>query len=77
MFLLQDTRKTGKGDIVKQCLDLEHDGIENKISKEKIIFTSQFDITLCTMLATQCSLSLDKKVVCDSQGNTLSRGCAH
>lgn len=67
MSLIQDTWKTGKGDIVQQCLDLNHDDIESKTSKEKTIFTSQFDLTLCTTLATQCSLRLDKKIVCDSQ----------
>lgn len=72
MSLIQDTWKTGKGDIVQQCLDLNHDDIESKTSKEKTIFTSQFDLTLCTTLATQCSLSLDKKIVCDSQWNILS-----
>lgn len=45
MSLIQDTWKTGKGDIVQQCLDLNHDDIESKTSKEKTIFTSQFDLT--------------------------------
>ena len=72
MPLIQDTWKTGKGDIVEQCLDPEHDDTESKTSKEKITLTSQFDVTLCTVLATRCSLSLDKKIVCDSQRNILS-----
>lgn len=72
MSPIQDTWKTSKRDIVKQCWDLEHDGIESKTSKEKISFTSQFEVTLCTALATRCSLSLDKKIMCDSQRNILS-----
>lgn len=72
MSPIQDTWKTGKGDVVEQCLDLERDGIESKTSKEKIIFISQFDVTLCIVLATRRSLSLDKKIMCDSQRNILN-----
>lgn len=72
MSLIQDTWKTSKRDIVEQCLDLEHDGIENKTSKGKRSFTSQSEVTLYTALATWCSLSLDKKIMCDSQRNILS-----
>lgn len=72
MSPIRDTWKTGKGDIAEQCLEPGHDGIENKTSKEKIMFTSQFDVTLCSALATRCSLSLDKKSTCDSQRNILS-----
>lgn len=52
MSLIQDTWKTSKRDIVEQCLDLEHDGIENKTSKGKRSFTSQSEVTLYTALAT-------------------------
>lgn len=72
MSPIWDTCKTGKGGIAEQRLEPGRDGIENKTSKEKIIFTSQFDVTLCTALATRCSLSLDKKSTCDSQRNILS-----
>lgn len=72
MSPIKDTWKTSKRDIVEQCSDLEHDGIESKTSKGKISFTSQFEVTLCTALATRCSLSLDKKIMCDSQRNILS-----
>lgn len=42
-----------------------------KLAKEEKN-TSQFDVTLCTVLATRCSLCLDKKIVCASQRNSLS-----
>lgn len=52
MSPIQDTWKTSKTDIVEHCSDLEHVGIESKTSKGKISFTSQFEVTLCTALAT-------------------------
>lgn len=72
MSPVQDTWKMVKGDVVEQYLDLEHDGIESQTSKVKIILASQFNVTLCAAVATQCSLSLDKKIMCDSQRNILS-----
>lgn len=68
--LKQNTWKTRHGDIVEH-LDLEHDGIESKTSKNNKI-TSLFDMTLHTVWATRCSLCLDKKIVCSSQRNILS-----